>query len=64
MSSYKFLDYSKLNIFRGDKYICKSLLLIYNHKKTKFQILVQIRSPLVILIILAYLFVCLVKPLE
>ena len=58
---YKFLDYSILSMSRGEKFICKSLLLIYNNEKKKIQILVQIRPPLIILIILTYLFVCLIK---
>lgn len=61
MSFYKFLDYSKLTISKEDKYIYRSLFLVYNYKKAKFQILVQIRSPLIVLIILAYLFVCLIN---
>jgi len=61
MCFYKFLDYSKLSMYREGKYIFKSLFLIYNNEKKKIQVLVQIRPPLIILIIFTYLFVCLIK---
>lgn len=60
---FKFLDYSKLSMYEEEKSICKSFYLIYNSTKKKFQILVQIRPPLIILIILTYLFVCLLMPI-
>jgi len=53
-SFYRFLNYSNLNDYIERKYYIKSLNLIYNLKKNKFQILCQIRPPLIVLIILSY----------
>ncbi len=52
---YTFLDYSKVIDSKEDKFQCKSVFLIYNFTKKKIQLLVQFRPPLVIIIILAYL---------
>ena len=47
---YRFLDFSQIENYRNNSYIIKSLNLLYNRKKEKFQILAQYRPPLVILI--------------
>lgn len=51
---YKFFNYSELCEYRERKYLLKSLDLIFNIRKNKFQVLCQIRPPLIIAIILAY----------
>jgi hypothetical protein len=51
---YKFFDYSDLSDYIEKKYLIKSLNLIYNFKKNKFQILCQIRPPLILFVILSY----------
>jgi hypothetical protein len=51
---YKFFNYSELCDYRERKHRLKSLGLIFNISKNKFQILCQIRPPLIIVIILAY----------
>ena len=51
---YKFLNYSELCDYRERKYLLKSLGLIFNIRKNRFQTLCQIRPPLIIAIILAY----------
>lgn len=51
---YKFFNYSELNKYVEKKYLIKSLDLIYNVKSNKFQILCQIRPPLILLIVLSY----------
>jgi len=53
-SFHKFFSYSKLNKYMEKKYYIKSLDLIYNIKSYKFQILCQIRPPLISLIVLSY----------
>lgn len=51
---YKFFNYSEIGDYVEGKYLIKSLSLIYNIKKNKFQTLCQIRPPLIITIILTY----------
>ena len=51
---YRFFNYSELCDYMERKYLLKSLNLIYNVRKCKFQTLCQIRPPLIIAIILAY----------
>ena len=58
---YKFLDYSKLGDCKEEKFLCKSVFLVYNINKKKIQVLVQFRPPLIILIILTYLLVNSIK---
>jgi hypothetical protein len=53
-SFYKFFDYSNLSDYIERKYHIESLNLIYNFKKKKFQVLCQIRPPLIVFIILSY----------
>jgi hypothetical protein len=53
-SFYRFLNYSDLCNYIERKYLIKSINLTYNFKKNKFQILCQIRPPLIVLIILSY----------
>lgn len=53
-SFYRFFNYSNLCNYIERKYYIKSLNLIYNLKKNKFQILCQIRPPLMVLIFLSY----------
>jgi Flp pilus assembly protein protease CpaA len=53
-SFYRFFNYSDLYDYIERKYYIKSLNLLYNFKKKKFQILCQIRPPLIVLIILSY----------
>jgi Flp pilus assembly protein protease CpaA len=50
MVFFRFLDFSQITNCQNNKYIIKSLNLLYNRKKEKFQILAQYRPPLVILI--------------
>jgi len=51
---YRFFNYSELCDYIEGKYLIKSLNLIYNARKNKFQTLCQIRPPLIITIILTY----------
>lgn len=51
---YKFFNYVDLGDYLERKHYIKSLYLIYNFNKNKFQILCQIRPPLIVLIILSY----------
>jgi len=60
-SFYRFLQFSKLSDYQEEKFRLKSLFLVFNNKKRSIEILVQIRSPFVIIIILTYLSVCLIK---
>jgi len=60
-SFYKFFDYSDLSDYIEKKYLIKSLNLIYNFKKNKFQILCQIRPPLIMFVILSYYIVFFLK---
>ncbi len=53
---YKFLNYSKLSEYKEEKIILKSILIIFNNRKNQFQVLVQYRPPLILIIILTYLF--------
>lgn len=53
-SFYSFFDYSDLSHHIDSRYPIKSLNIIYNLKKNKFQILCQIRPPLIVFIILSY----------
>lgn len=60
-SFYRFLHYSKLSDYKEEKFILKSIFLVYNNKKRSIEVLVQLRLPVIILIILSYLSVCLIK---
>ena len=51
---YRFFNYSELCNYMERKYLLRSLNLIYNVRKYKFQTLCQIRPPLIIVVILAY----------
>jgi Flp pilus assembly protein protease CpaA len=53
-SFYRFFNYSDLCDYLERKYYIKSLNLIFNFNRNKFQILCQIRPPLIVLIILSY----------
>ena len=53
-SFYRFYNYSELGNYMEGKYLIKSLNLIYNARKNKFQTLCQIRPPLIITIIPSY----------
>lgn len=56
-SFFKFLNYSKLSKYKTEKMILKSNLLIYNNNKNRFQILIQYRPPLIIIIIFTYILI-------
>lgn len=60
-SAYNFLNYTNLSEYKEEKLRLKSNLLIFNIKRSKFQILVQYRPPLILLVVLAYLIACFVK---
>jgi len=60
-SFYKFFDYSDLSDYIEKKFLIKSLNLIYNFKKKKFQILGQIRPPLIMFVILSYYIIFFLK---
>lgn len=51
---YKFRNYSEIRNYSERKYYIKSLNLIFDDKKNKFQVLCQIRPPLIVFIILSY----------
>jgi Flp pilus assembly protein protease CpaA len=51
---YRFINYSKLSNYKEQKYMIKSLYLVLNGKKDKFQILCQSRPPLTVIIIISY----------
>jgi hypothetical protein len=53
-SFYKFFDYSDISDYIEKKYLIKSLNLVYNFKKNKFQIFGQIRPPLIMFVTLSY----------
>lgn len=53
-SFYRFFNYSDLCDYIERQHYIKSLNLIYNFKKNKFQILCQIRPPLMVFIFLSY----------
>ncbi len=59
--AYKFLNYSDLSEYKEEKFLLKSILLIFNDSKSKFQVLVQYRPPLILLIVLTYLIVWFIK---
>ena len=59
-SFYKFLNYSRLHAYEGERIILKSGFLVFNNEKKKVEVLVQLRPPIIILIILSYSFVCLI----
>jgi len=60
-SFYKFLYYSKLREYKEEKILLKSVLLVFNNRKKKFQVLIQYRPPLILIIILTYLFAWFIK---
>lgn len=60
-SAYKFLNYTNLSEYKEEKLLLKSNLLIFNIRRSKFQILVQYRPPLILLIALTYLIAWFVK---
>jgi hypothetical protein len=60
-SACKFLNYSNLGTFKDEKFLLKSISLIFNERKSKFQVLVQFRPPLILLIVLTYLITWFVK---
>ncbi len=60
-SFYRFLQFSKLSDYQEEKIRVKSLFLVFNNKKRSIEILVQLRSPFIIVIILTYLSVCIIK---
>lgn len=60
-SAYKFLNYTNLSEHKEEKLRLKSNLLIFNIKRSKFQILVQYRPPLILLVVLTYLIAWVVK---
>jgi Flp pilus assembly protein protease CpaA len=51
---YRFFNFSELGDYMEKKSLIKSLNLVYNVKINKFQILCQIRPPLIIIIMLSY----------
>lgn len=53
-SFFKFLNYSKLSDYKEEKMFLKSLLLVFNNREKKFQVLIQYRPPLILLIIFTY----------
>lgn len=53
-SFYEFINYSELNAFKEEKNIVKSPFLVFNNEKGVFQVLVQVRPPLIVLIFLTY----------
>ncbi|MFX1575361.1 MAG: prepilin peptidase [Promethearchaeota archaeon] len=53
-SFFKFCNFTDLNTNKIVKNPVKSLILVYNDKKLKFQMLCQYRPPLIIIIILSY----------
>jgi hypothetical protein len=59
-SVYKFINYSNLSEYKEDKSLLKSVLLIFNIRKNKFQVLVQYRPPLILIIVLTYIIAWLV----
>ena len=60
---YKFFNYSELGNYMEKKHQIRSLDLIYNLKSYKFQILCQIRPPLIIFLVLSYYIIFYVKPI-
>jgi hypothetical protein len=58
---YKYLDYSELYKYRKEKILLKSIFLLFNSNKYKFQVLVQFRPPLILLIIISYLIVFFIR---
>ncbi len=54
-SAYKFLNFTNLSEHKDEKFLLKSILLIFNDRRSKFQVLVQYRPPLILLIVLTYL---------
>jgi hypothetical protein len=60
-SFYKFFDYSDLSDYIEKKYLIKSLYFVYNYKKNKFQILGQIRPPLIMFVTLSYYIIFFLK---
>lgn len=51
---YKFFNFSELRNYKEEKYVIKSLNLIFNEKNNKLQILCQFRPPLIPIIIISY----------
>ncbi len=60
-SFYKFQNFSELNNYCEHTYVIKSTTLIFNGKRNKFQILSQLRQPLIIIIIPSYYIMYYVK---
>lgn len=54
-SCYKFLNYTKLIDYKEDKILLKSVLLVFNDRKKEFQVLIQSRPLVILIIILTYL---------
>ena len=51
---YKFINLSELKNYKGDKEVIKSLIIIFNNSKKKFQLLTQYRGPLIIVCVFSY----------
>jgi Flp pilus assembly protein protease CpaA len=51
---YRFINYSELSNYKEEKFLIKSLYLIYNGENEKIQILCQSRPPLILIIIISY----------
>jgi len=51
---YKFIYLSDLILYNGDKTFIKSLILVYNESKKKFQILAQYRPPNVVILLISF----------
>ncbi len=60
-SFYKFQNFSELSNYCEQRHVIKSLTLIFNIKRNKFQILSQLRQPLIIIIIPSYYLMYYVK---
>ncbi|MBY9009674.1 MAG: hypothetical protein KGD74_07410 [Candidatus Lokiarchaeota archaeon] len=51
---YRFLDFSQINEYSDTKLQMKTLTLVYNEEREKFQFLAQIRPPIAVLIFISY----------
>ncbi|MFX1315134.1 MAG: hypothetical protein ACFE9T_04670, partial [Promethearchaeota archaeon] len=58
---FKFLNFSELEDYKEDKHLIKSLTLIYNSVRKRFQILAQYRPPLMMISLISYFFFIWIK---
>lgn len=61
ITSYIFINFSKLECLNPDKYHIDKLFIIYNEKSKNLQLLAQYRPPLVIFCMLSYLLLLIIN---